>query len=733
MTTRCSIFSLCEGKVRFYPNSTDGPLSGLVVNKAAYTEPERTSQSAHSEQPESTERPACSTCLCQLDGRQEQVEHYKTDWHRFNLKQRLMGGSPVSAERFEAITGDISSISGSGSESGESSDEGDDRARHTNPTATSHCLGSKVGDEKEDVACRERGNPKIILQNSEGKLLAVYRCALHSKKEHYSDEDFAEKLNCLCGDAMWVVLMAGGGHFAGAVFRGDKVIAQKTFHRYTVRAKRGTAQGLRDMQSHGNVLKSAGASLRRYNESALARDVQELLKAWTEYIRLAVAIFVRAPCSGKGLLFAEKPPLLLRRDERVRSIPFNTRRPTLKEVLRTHKELASILLYEKGSTIAMKDCLTKEKNKVKKLTEKLHKENPPEALHKDVAQNSDSDSSESQPMELCAGEEVHLTLHLRELEVFHKRRRKKKKKKKVSTKDGVENPSADLKTRLQSDLYTACQSGDVQKLQELLQHPLPLEESAVSERTSVTGPFEPRSCNGSEDMESIGQGGDDVHFVTSEKAGLEKADRSSEAVGVGPEYLLNTALLNKPMGKNDFTPLHVAAFAGHHTAVTLLLEAGSDPAIRNRKGNTAYNVSTQKTTRAAFISYRETHPQKYDYDMAQIPVPLTEEEKQQRADKLRAQKSIRRERERERQREQQRAIAEEEERIKFAALSDREKRAVAAERRIVQLSTKCTNNIARCWFCGKSFEGKTPFEYLDFYFCSVVCLQLHRKERQTRQ
>uniref|UniRef100_A0A8C4R6Q5 Ankyrin repeat and zinc finger domain-containing protein 1 n=1 Tax=Eptatretus burgeri TaxID=7764 RepID=A0A8C4R6Q5_EPTBU len=184
------------------------------------------------EQPESTERQACSTCLCQLDGRQEQVEHYKTDWHRFNLKQRLVGGSPVSAERFEAITGDISSISGSGSESGESSDEGNDRAHNTTPTATSQCLDGKLGDEKEDRVCREWRNPKIILQNSEGKLLSLYRCALHGKKEHYSAEEFAEKLKSLCGDVMWVVLMAGGGHFAGAVFRGyAPYLTWKTFNR----------------------------------------------------------------------------------------------------------------------------------------------------------------------------------------------------------------------------------------------------------------------------------------------------------------------------------------------------------------------------------------------------------------------------------------------------------------------------------------------------------------------
>ena len=49
----------------------------------------------------------------------------------------------------------------------------------------------------------------------------------------------------------WIILMTAGGHFAGAVFSGKEVLTHKTFHRYTVRAKRGTAQGARDSQQGG--------------------------------------------------------------------------------------------------------------------------------------------------------------------------------------------------------------------------------------------------------------------------------------------------------------------------------------------------------------------------------------------------------------------------------------------------------------------------------------------------
>ena len=47
-----------------------------------------------------------------------------------------------------------------------------------------------------------------------------------------------------------------------------EAVVHKTFHRYVVRAKRGTVQSVRDGQ--GSAPKSGGATLRRYNEAALA-------------------------------------------------------------------------------------------------------------------------------------------------------------------------------------------------------------------------------------------------------------------------------------------------------------------------------------------------------------------------------------------------------------------------------------------------------------------------------
>ena len=55
----------------------------------------------------------------------------------------------------------------------------------------------------------------------------------------------------------------------------------KTFHRYTVRAKRGTAQST--MDNKGKNVKSVGANMRRHHEQALVQDghVDNILFPWT--------------------------------------------------------------------------------------------------------------------------------------------------------------------------------------------------------------------------------------------------------------------------------------------------------------------------------------------------------------------------------------------------------------------------------------------------------------------
>ena len=91
--------------------------------------------------------------------------------------------------------------------------------------------------------------------------------------------------------------------------------------------------------------RSAGASLRRYNEAALVEDIQTLFASWADSVNSCHRIFLRAPSYNKKVFFGGKNPLLDLKDERIVTIPFATRRPTFKEIRRVHELLASVECY----------------------------------------------------------------------------------------------------------------------------------------------------------------------------------------------------------------------------------------------------------------------------------------------------------------------------------------------------------------------------------------------------
>ncbi|NXF11611.1 ANKZ1 protein, partial [Smithornis capensis] len=652
------------------------------------------------------ERMCCSTCGQVFSSREEQTEHYRLDWHRFNLKQRLRGRRALPVEVFEekTRTGDVSSISGSDSDSSDASSESEllpsaSDSPGTLPIPRSH---------------------KVLLRNAKGQLISAYRCVLVilwvlARVSVYQDDieepvELTASLQSLSASTCWVVLMMGGGHFAGA-----------TFHRYTVRARRGTAQGLRDAQTPGSAPRSAGASLRRYNEAALLKDIQDLLAAWAQHLNEAQRIFLRAPRHNRALLFGGRNPPLTQGDPRICHIPLSTRRATLKEVLRVHTMLASLQVYGESdqplflwgrwSTLDITGSPQKvwQKRQQKAEMDPPQEDTTGELSHggrhnSEQAWGSNEEEEESPAGELETVEVTLGTLDLREFEVMPKRNRKRKKKrdKKVekgegeelaggtehhSAQGGIRLPSCssligDPQTQLRDALFTACKTGDVQTLQHLLGVP-------------KSGGFLQDSKDG-----EVTQTLDTAH-----------------------------SLLNQPMDESGCSLLHVAARAGRAEAVCLLLEAGADPALSDRQERTPYCVSADRLTRNAFRKFMVDHPDKYDYSRAKVPGPLTQEMEAKKLEKKRAQKAQRKQREQAQREERQRWEQEQEEKQRFAALSDREKRALAAERRLaaqLQDTSTMLANISRCWHCGESLLGRIPFHYLDFSFCSTACLQTHR-------
>ncbi|KAF9933995.1 hypothetical protein FBU30_003713 [Linnemannia zychae] len=145
----------------------------------------------------------------------------------------------------------------------------------------------------------------------------------------------------------WTLIMIGGGHFAGIVMdlagqisthgRDMKIVAHKTFHRYTVRRKQGGSQA-----THG-IANSAGARIRMYNEEALKLEVREQLEGWSHWIKQSECVFVHAPGNNRKVLYYEGSVISTAdKQGRLRSIPFMTRRPTLTELKRAYQELTTV-------------------------------------------------------------------------------------------------------------------------------------------------------------------------------------------------------------------------------------------------------------------------------------------------------------------------------------------------------------------------------------------------------
>ncbi|KAF8323503.1 uncharacterized protein EI90DRAFT_3076857 [Cantharellus anzutake] len=166
--------------------------------------------------------------------------------------------------------------------------------------------------------------------------------------------------------------MTAGGHFAGMVARVSnpgppdedaddvprpsnrkrpnkkghhqkqeyEIVAHKTFHRYTTRRKQGGSQSIND-NAKGHA-KSAGAMLRRYGEQSLRDDIRALLQDWADNIDLCDRIFIRASVSNRRIFLEGENSPIQKGDDRLRTFPFPTRRPTLSELSRCLLELTRV-------------------------------------------------------------------------------------------------------------------------------------------------------------------------------------------------------------------------------------------------------------------------------------------------------------------------------------------------------------------------------------------------------
>jgi len=639
--------------------------------KPVVTDPELVSEQIKTLEGFSTK--SCSYCQVQFENVDDQRLHYKLDWHRYNLKQSLAGKNAISEDQFDNILEDLEK-----DEDNEISGSDDD------------------SDDEEDKSLNNvlSRDPKVFLNSNEDKIISIYKCLLFDpkQKEFPSEPELLKIIHNSPRGLTWAILMLGGGHFAGAVFRGKEVLVHKTFHAYTVRAKQGGSQGAADNKSGGSHPKSAGASLRRYNEMSLMQHIQGITELWEEQIKSCQLIFYRATSSNKNALFSGKNSVLIRNDERLRTIPFPTKRATFNEVKRVHEVLSKVEILGKVEDI--ENIFERNEKKVEKspLRKKIHRsksrEDPVRDLPKivqDLAKEGLEKDDNCDSLALEVQEVTLSTLHLQEFEntaIRKKGKRSKNNKSGSIQKDldemdldssGDEDESTESAlVKVQNDLLTAVRSGNNKMLEDLVS-----------------------SCKNWEDSMNLED------------------------------------LLNHQFGDSKTTCLHLAAKHGHKSIVWTLMLNGADPSVRDKLKKVPFMFAAEKETRNVFRKFMGEFPDKYDYKSAQVPPPLSKEAEEEKAakvnEKKKAQRSAKREKDKLKKNEDQKLKSEKEEKERFLNLSDREKRALAAERRLLNSgggSTAIQKQL--CFICAADITGKTPFEYADNKFCSVGCVKKHR-------
>ena len=329
---------------------------------------------------------SCLLCGATFQNIQGQRRHAKSDWHAYNLKQKLNGRNQVTENEFEQlIDGLEESISGSELSDSDSNDEQkkDTLTALLKQQAKNSQSGQEADAEEDLVSQRKKRSiwvaPLIWFSTSSlpaNTFLGVYKSIFTNRdlegESNLSDvlrqkqlspiptkvvqsqaSDKVPKPSDLKSPQIFLC-MIGGGHFAamivslapkigkkstGAEERQAIVLAHKTFHRYTTRRKQGGSQSAND--SAKGAAHSAGASIRRYNEAALETEIRALLADWRNLIEQSQLIFTRATGSAnRRTLFGPYDGQVLRHnDPRNRTFPFNTRRATQAELMRAFVEL----------------------------------------------------------------------------------------------------------------------------------------------------------------------------------------------------------------------------------------------------------------------------------------------------------------------------------------------------------------------------------------------------------
>ncbi|MFH4973960.1 hypothetical protein AB6A40_000669 [Gnathostoma spinigerum] len=568
----------------------------------------------------------CTVCNVELTSisREDLAIHYGSDWHINNVRFLLKNKPVLSEEEFNQLY------------------ENDD------------CPVSTEDDEEYDVV--SGGGHEYFLHHD--RVYSIYKCLL-TTDNIIPKTIFYHPIDC-------VILLLSGGYFAGGVFINGKLVLEKTFSRYVVRAKQGSLQSVSDSRQNRAI--SAGACLRRRNEKRLCGEIQDTMGKWKVEIAETPLIFLRCSPYQRSVFLASGPSenLIEKSDPRLRSVPFETRRPSVLELQRTWQRLQSV--QEHGSIGEFKAEREERRRKVAKKNRML--------------------------------------------------RRKLKSKKAGSFTESESDEGAAFKEQKARNLPAEL-----------------AEKRYVKDDPALTGACPEKPDKEYEELDQ--QLRQSIYAAIR----IDSAEKLEEIVNSVEHLNTRTALL-KYLSTAKFAPdsstfLHIAARRALLNVIKQLLSLGCDPSIRDDANKTAYGVSQNRAVRHVFSQFRAENSNMWNWNACEIPEikAQTEEEIRRDAAKKKEKMLRKRIRKKEAKAEKKRETVEKTEREIFLSLSDREKRALAAERRLAKSLQKYDQIVQsdgnRCFQCGAVLPP-LPFEYSDNRFCTLTCLQTHRRGTATQ-
>ncbi|XP_052048318.1 ankyrin repeat and zinc finger domain-containing protein 1 isoform X4 [Apodemus sylvaticus] len=607
----------------------------------------------------------CSTCNQIFQNHQEQREHYKLDWHRFNLKQRLKNKPLLSASDFEkqSSAGDLSSISGS--------DDSDSTNEEDLPTL-------EEGRAETEKAARPPGfyPHRVLFKNAQGQFLYAYRCVL-GPRQH---------VECL--------LMC-----------------------HLDSTRKGRIAATKPAKWRSQILRGAHGCGWTFCWCHFSRDVRDLLAGpiWSKALGEAETVLLRAPRSGRSLFFGGQGAPLQRDDSRLWDIPLTTRRPTFGELQRVLHKLTTLQVYDEDPREMVRfhspETHWKPVRAERKKDAEKEKPEVPSDANEAFGQGEDpfKQGSESQEED---GSEVELelvdmtlgTLDLREFEVLPKRRRRRGKKKERSQEQQcgahgplpqhpqdepfsqpaqvvatpLDTPVDDAKApghpELWDTLLAACRAGEVEVLKLQL----------------ATGPVDP----GVRALLNVplGPGGFTLLHAAA-AAGRGLVVRLLLEAGADPTMQDSRARL----------PYTVAADKSTRNEFRRFMEKNPD----------AYDYSKA----------RVPGPLTQEMEARQA----TRKKEQKAARQQRGQQQRKQREQEEQEQEERRRFAALSDREKRALAAER-RLAAQLGAPSPPVPDSAVVNAGRCWSCGVPLQGLVPFHYLDFSFCSTRCLRDHRSQ-----